>query len=250
MKNTLKRLLPLTVRSLIFKVGSEVNWIMHHRSTINNFHECFSGKKIALIGSSPSLTGQMAGLEIDQYDVCIRVNFPRNRGMESDRGSRTDFIYAGANFEFVPRDWLQESGWQNAILVTSVNNKRYFQDISCAEKKIYLPISFNLKTIKRASKCLSFDYRQLGGMPRSGVMFVLFLLLYSRKAKITLYGFSTDSVSALSTISPLSEVMLYDTAKLLNAHCEPHAEIELLKYIWSAGLINWYEMGISRNDSG
>ncbi len=239
-------LLPRQAQSMIFDAMLKFNWFIHQKEMLNTFEEYFSEKDIAIIGSAPTLFGSNQGANIDRHQVCVRINFPRNDGMQSDRGSRTDVIFAGANFGTVPDEFRQESGWQGSTIFSGSYNKKYFSS-TISKDIFYLPMSAIQATLEKTEKQFHFERKIVGGPPRSGAMFILFLLFYADSARIKIYGFSTERKSAMSTISPGSVISNYDEAKLLGAHCDPDEEIKLLKKLWNRGLISWFEMEDARS---
>lgn len=68
-------------------------------SPITNFGEYIKYKRIALIGPSKSLIGQHQGLELDNYDLIVRLNkaLPIPKSNISELGSRTDILYNSLN---------------------------------------------------------------------------------------------------------------------------------------------------------
>jgi len=59
------------------------------------YNEMLKGKRVVVVGPSPSLEGSGKGDWIDDFDVVVRINkaFPVESGVKEDIGSRTDIHY-------------------------------------------------------------------------------------------------------------------------------------------------------------
>jgi hypothetical protein len=63
---------------------------------IKNYESIFSGKKVAIIGPSPSIYNEENGDEIEEkYDIIVRINkqWHHNSNLNSYIGKRTDILY-------------------------------------------------------------------------------------------------------------------------------------------------------------
>ena len=64
--------------------------------TMTNYESIFSGKKVAIIGPSPSIYNEKNGCEIeDEYDIIVRINkqWHHDSSLDTYIGKRTDILY-------------------------------------------------------------------------------------------------------------------------------------------------------------
>lgn len=70
------------------------NWlsVRHLAQYDENFSNMLRGKRVVIVGPSPSLEGSGMGKKIDEFDIVVRINkaFPLEEGQSDDIGSRTD----------------------------------------------------------------------------------------------------------------------------------------------------------------
>ena len=69
--------------------------------TMTNYESIFSGKKVAIIGPSPSIYNEKNGDEIEEnYDIIIRINkqWHHDSSLYTYIGKRTDILYNCMNF--------------------------------------------------------------------------------------------------------------------------------------------------------
>ena len=64
--------------------------------TVKKYEDIFSGKKVAIIGPSPSIYNEENGCEIeDEYDIIVRINkqWHHDSSLDTYIGKRTDILY-------------------------------------------------------------------------------------------------------------------------------------------------------------
>ena len=69
--------------------------------TVKKYEDIFSGKKVAIIGPSPSIYNEENGCEIeDEYDIIVRINkqWHHDSSLDTYIGKRTDILYNCMNF--------------------------------------------------------------------------------------------------------------------------------------------------------
>tara|TARA_Y200000002_G_scaffold364888_1_gene354272 strand:+ start:187 stop:873 length:687 start_codon:yes stop_codon:yes gene_type:complete len=80
------------------------------------------GKKVILVGNSPSLRGEALGKWIDSHDVVIRFNHCPMQGYSEDVGTRTDILVTNPYPENRPS--IQAKYLPKVILVMSPQTRR------------------------------------------------------------------------------------------------------------------------------
>jgi hypothetical protein len=78
--------------------------------------------------------------------------------------------------------------------------------------------------------------------PRSGFISIAAILLLGKPKTMSIFGMSRNATSARKTVNESGIVEKYDETGLLNCHCDPGVEIEILESLLSIkkGNIAWH----------
>ena len=162
----------------------------------SQYNEMLKGKRVIVVGPSPSLEGSGRGNEIDSYDIVVRINkgFPVEKGMESDIGSRTDIHYHCLCT-------TMECG--GPVFYKEMKDSNVF--VSCPYPKWVTAFNGDVKRFEHDNKkwqlpfhIIDTDYyigmaNMLGTRPNSGILTILDLLAYDvKELHITGFTFFRD----------------------------------------------------------
>lgn len=160
------------------------------------YNDMLKGKRVIVIGPSPSLEGSGRGAEIDEFDVVVRMNkaFPVEEGMESDIGSKTDIHYHCLCT-------TEECG--GPVFYKEMKDENVF--VSCPYPKWVEPFYKDVQKFENDNKKWELPFHiidteyymgiaeMLGTRPNSGILTILDLLCYDiKELHITGFTFFRD----------------------------------------------------------
>jgi len=188
----------------------------------------FLRKSICLVGGHPSIIGKGLGTYIDQHDIVVRFNFP-SRSNVYDLGERLDIRFIGATL-LDKHDELIKSIHNELVFSTKKNKNKLGGITNVAFSKSFSKSITKLFVLKYG-KTLSLD--DFEKPPRSGVIFLMSLILLGNYKKISLCGFSFGDEGALSCygLCESNDVVAYDKDKHSMNHCSVSQEVEILNKI-------------------
>jgi|25_taG_2_1085351.scaffolds.fasta_scaffold09956_1 hypothetical protein len=205
----------------------------------------FKGKSVAVVGGAPSMATKNTGTMIDDHDVVVRINMPRNHDKDVF-GCKTDYCFLGANVKSVNDErYLDEflsSLEPDTKLLSTDKNLGHLSNVERFHSVHYYPAILPIKMVDILSSNFNCgSIKKMGGVPRSGLVCLALIYFFGCAKKITVFAMSDDPLSARQTIGKNGALIQYDEAKLLECHCSPENEIELMKCLINAasGKIQW-----------
>ena len=84
----------------------------------------FKNKTIAIVGSSADLHGKKLGNIIDQNDIVVRVNMPRNTQDSINFGKRSDVVFIGAIITNINFNKTLSERINSETIIISIRNNR------------------------------------------------------------------------------------------------------------------------------
>jgi hypothetical protein len=239
-----KGLAMLTSLGIVKKIIKEYEWATQKDTFFANLKHLVKGKKIVIVGSSPSLIGSNLGNVIDSHDLVIRINGTLRIKNSQDFGQRTDCVFLGAAFSTpeMLRSRIPEID-KNCILMSTTKNKSLIDEHFNSQTVVYYP--------QHLPKIISKEVEKKSGQPlwdkpfrppRSGFVAVASICHFAEPKSVTVIGMSKDEVAARMTIDEKSVVKNYDEELLLSKHCEPNTEIKaLLHFLAKIKNANWLD---------
>lgn len=185
----------------------------------------FEGKRVAILGSSPTILDHENGAEIDAHDVVMRINLHGIHGCPECMGSRTDVRFLGGRIEESWRPVIHEAAETKALMLRAKNEwvaramkvPAYYTDLRM----------YNYLTKLSPNLLIGIDQRE---HVTSG-MNAIAIALDANAASVNLYGITLDDSQRWDTIAETGQIAKYDPVKLRRHHCDPAQEVELLKRV-------------------
>ena len=157
-----------------------------------NYNEFLKGKRVVIVGPSPSLEESGKGEWIDSFDIVVRINkaFPIESGLKKDLGSRTDIHYHCLCTDM-------HSG--GPVFYKEMKDQNVF--VSCPYPKWVQPFYDDVVRFENDNKkwdlgfhVLNTNYfmgitEMIGTRPNSGTLTILDLLCYDVK-ELHITGFT------------------------------------------------------------
>ncbi|MEN9790673.1 MAG: hypothetical protein RLZZ63_331 [Gemmatimonadota bacterium] len=216
--------------------GQRLRYMVRKLRAIHAFRRTFRNKRLCVVGSAPSLEQHQWGRVIDGYDIVIRFNMATVKGREHAVGSRTDIRFIGLTLR---QKWLTYFADvpPHDALWTFDKNARYLRSI----QRAFVAIPTELHR-----HALPLFQRRYPGVyvaavptkpPRTGLVFLLLLLLYGKPREVVLYGFSLDEREAYDASYRAKETKSTSAEDRVQAHCDPRDEIAVLKRLSAHGMV-------------
>lgn len=144
-------------------------------------------RRIAIIGSGPSLQGAGQGAKIDAHDLVVRINCPLIGAFAEDVGSRTDVVFgwpSPTNPTFKARIARHES-YQNALIVQATRSiKKHYTPFSNEDVAAAGVSRFTRLPSQIWNMVIDLSYR----VPTTGFGAILFMALVLDRP-VSLFGF-------------------------------------------------------------
>ena len=232
----MKKIYALLLKFIV-SVIENIRFVLFQRSSFKAFNE----KTVAVVGSSPALLEKHLGPDIDNHDVVVRINLQPTSGKEYFLGARTDYRFIGAtmldehvhSFDLIKKE--------KAIIITSTKNRLFFQ--KSGVQVIYFPKNMPRKAFGFFSTIIPELKTQLVDgkkPPRSGLVFIMLMLAYSKTKKVNLYGFTRTNHDALRSIHHRQgDIVEQDRTSFFRNHCDPEKEIAILEELNSFKLVSF-----------
>lgn len=197
--HTLRQLIKRRVFALLSKLTYFTHQIYENpeynckRAESDEFKNIFKDKKIAVIWNSPNLVGKNRGIEIDTYDIVIRLNhwgLPQN--LTQDTGYKTDIwgIWALDNIldesiKIHIHSWEVDMVFFPRPLEICISKNmlwsiREFPNV----QKFFIPLIQYQKTVQELSEWKTTKF------PSTWFSTLYFLLYETQCTSIDVYGFS------------------------------------------------------------
>ena len=185
----------------------------------------FSGRSVAIIGSSPEILDRQQGAEIDAHDVVMRINLSGIHGRPECLGSRTDVRFLGGRIDRVYASDIRQMAEAGALMLRVKNDwVANLVDTPCHFTGLQM---HKWLAINRPKLLLGIDTTQHMTSGSNAIA----IALDGGADCVTLYGFSMDPSSRYRHLSHTGEIMSYDPGELRRYHCDPAHEIEVLRRV-------------------
>jgi hypothetical protein len=194
----------------------------------------FEGKKIAIVGGAPFAESHVYGEIIDEHDLVVRINMPRNFNHELS-GERTDVCFMGGNIKEISYiEKIKRALNKDTMIISTFKNKETLKNLKKIYKVEFFPSLVPLMVTKKMAKKLNLEgdiLKILGGVPRSGFVCLSLILFYGKAEEVSIFGMSKDPYDARKTNDNNGAPLMYDEKSLLAHHCSPEKEIWLMKQV-------------------
>ena len=202
------------------------------------FWKTFHGKRVCLVGNAAAIEGLSLGHAIDDCDIVIRFNVALIAEREKTVGTRTDIRFVGVTLH---------EGWRSPFaevpasdpLWTFDKNSAYLRSIRRAF--LAVPTEWHHAALPLFLRRYPEVYMEPLPLrpPRSGVAFLLLLLLYGRPREVVLHGFSQHTDQAYEAMYRARDKRQEDVERLAQAHCDPSVEIVILQKLRDIGILTF-----------
>jgi len=185
----------------------------------------FEGKRVAILGSSPTILDHEHGAEIDAHDVVMRINLHGIHGRPECMGSRTDVRFLGGRIEESWRPVIHEAAETKALMLRAKNEwvaRAMKVPAYYTELRMY-----GYLTKLSPNLLIGIDQREAATSGANAIA----IALDAGAVSVDLYGFTLDVHERLDTIAENGQLTKYDPVELRRYHCDPAQEIELLKRV-------------------
>lgn len=221
----------------MFRLRGLVDRLQFYVITRKKIRNLFKNKSIAIVGNSPCILAQGLGTKIDSYDMVVRLNLVRSKGLEKDLGSRTDFRIIGATMLNKHIKYIQGLPEHETIITTAKNSS-----IMKALGKSCLYYPSDTPSFALALLCDILDHNKITlsdiKPPKTGLVFLSLLLRFGATRGIALFGFSLVKSNSGNAIDfSRNGVREYDVIKYGQNHCDPTIEIGILRSLEMKGCI-------------
>jgi hypothetical protein len=159
------------------------------KGDFKELNKIFEGKRVAIVGPSPSLIGQNKGKEIDDYDIVCKVGWMYNMKDYENYGKRMDVLFNGC---FPDADPINKfKNLKNVICpikpclpgIRDVHNRDIWKHYNYLKNNLPNVNFYNIGLLSCKFDNIAKTRATLG-------TFAINYLLYSSASEIGIYGFT------------------------------------------------------------
>lgn len=191
------------------------------------FRRAFRHKRVCLVGNAAALQHQELGPIIDGFDIVVRFNVATVTERERSVGSRTDIRFIGLTLREKWQPFFADLPTHD-VLWTFEKNSAYLHTVQRAH--VAIPTELQGLALPLFTRRFPTVYPAPlpAKPPRTGLVFLLLLLMYGRPREVVLYGFSQDEREAYEASYRVSHTRSTDADSHAYAHCDPRVEIAVM----------------------